>query len=127
MVATARLSVAEHVCALREAGRRLADAAAAAGLDAAVPACEGWTVRDLTGHIGGVHRWATSIVAGARSEATSNDEDEVFFTAPGEGVIDWFEGGVVALIEALEAADPSLDCWTFFEAPSPLAFWARRQ
>src|SRR5205814_10717487 len=28
---------------------------------------------------------------------------------------------------ALEAADPGMTCWTFLEAPSPLAFWARRQ
>jgi MDMPI C-terminal domain len=27
----------------------------------------------------------------------------------------------------LESAAPDLECWTFFEAPSPLAFWARRQ
>jgi uncharacterized protein (TIGR03083 family) len=27
----------------------------------------------------------------------------------------------------LRAADPALECWTFLRAPSPLAFWARRQ
>jgi hypothetical protein len=30
-------------------------------------------------------------------------------------------------VRALGAADPGLNCWAFLPAPSPLAFWARRQ
>jgi len=30
-------------------------------------------------------------------------------------------------VRALGAAPPDLECWTFLAAPSPLAFWARRQ
>ena len=30
-------------------------------------------------------------------------------------------------MSALEAAPPDLQCWTFLTAPSPLAFWSRRQ
>ena len=32
-----------------------------------------------------------------------------------------------ALVETLQTADPGVRCWTFLPAPSPLAFWARRQ
>src|SRR5205823_4315658 len=31
------------------------------------------------------------------------------------------------LIATLESADPNVRCWSFLPAPSPLAFWARRQ
>ena len=39
----------------------------------------------------------------------------------------WFSVGHSGLVSALRAADPGLSCWTFLEAPSSLAFWARRQ
>jgi uncharacterized protein (TIGR03083 family) len=39
----------------------------------------------------------------------------------------WFRSGHAALVETLSNADPGLVCATFLDAPSPLAFWARRQ
>jgi uncharacterized protein (TIGR03083 family) len=42
-------------------------------------------------------------------------------------VVQWFRDGHAALIEALDAAPADVEAWTFMPAPSPLAFWARRQ
>src|SRR5262249_54240719 len=39
----------------------------------------------------------------------------------------WFRQGHAALVTTLEEADPAVECWTFLPAPSPRAFWARRQ
>ena len=39
----------------------------------------------------------------------------------------WFRAGHASLAETLTEADPALVCATFMAAPSPLAFWARRQ
>ena len=39
----------------------------------------------------------------------------------------WFRAGHASLVETLTEADPALVCATFMDAPSPLAFWARRQ
>ena len=39
----------------------------------------------------------------------------------------WFRDGHRALVEALASAPADLDTWTFLDAPTPLAFWARRQ
>jgi uncharacterized protein (TIGR03083 family) len=55
-------------------------------------------------------------------------EAEILRGGPGdEALAGWFRDGHAALVRALEAADPGMTCWTFLEAPSPLAFWARRQ
>ena len=40
----------------------LADCVAAAGRDAAVPTCPGWTVTDLVAHVGQTQRWVSEIV-----------------------------------------------------------------
>ncbi|MGH9029357.1 MAG: maleylpyruvate isomerase N-terminal domain-containing protein, partial [Acidimicrobiales bacterium] len=50
------MEVSRHVEILRAEGKLLAGAAREADLDAAVPDCPQWQVRDLVQHIGGVHR-----------------------------------------------------------------------
>jgi len=117
-----------HIAALREEGGRLSGAAAAAGLDAPVPTCPGWSVRDLVRHLGGVHRWATWHVTSGESRETTAAEDARFFArVPDADLLAWFLDGHASLLAALTGADPSLHCWTFLAAPSALAFWARRQ
>lgn len=96
--------------------------------DAPVPTCPEWVARDLIRHQGGVHRWATSYVAEGRIEFNPDGLENVAGGWPGdEELADWFETGYLALVAALEAAPPDLQCWTFMEASSPLAFWSRRQ
>jgi uncharacterized protein (TIGR03083 family) len=122
------METGDQIAALNGAGRRLAAAAAAAGPQAPVPSCPGWVVRDLVRHQGGIHRWATGILTGPRTERWDVDLDEVVGTWPADGdLTDWFAAGLDGLTRALEGADPALACWTFLPAPSPLAMWARRQ
>ena len=49
-------------------------------------------------------------------------------TYPPDGrLADWVADGCRTLVETLRAAPSDLDCWYFLAAPSPVAFWARRQ
>jgi uncharacterized protein (TIGR03083 family) len=123
------MEITEHIACLRGEGELLAKAAEAVPLDTPVPSCPGWRVRDLLAHLGFVHRWATGYVAGGLTEpADEPDEPELLRLAPGdETLAGWFREGHAALVAALSAARPDLRCWTFLPAPSPLAFWARRQ
>ena len=117
------MDIGAHIKAIQEHGVGLADAAERAGLDASVPTCPEWQVRDLVGHQGQVHRWATAFVAQARTDTDIAMED-----VPGdEQLLAWFRDGHARLVEALNLAPADLECWTFLPAPSPLAFWARRQ
>jgi len=55
-------------------------------------------------------------------------EAEILSQGPGDAELPaWFRDGHAALVRALSEASPDLDCWAFLDAPSPLAFWARRQ
>jgi uncharacterized protein (TIGR03083 family) len=113
---------------LRAEGARMTAAARATSADAPVPTCPGWEARDLIRHQGGVHRWATRFVAEARTEPGSQTLEEAAGGWPGdEELADWFEAGYLRLVATLEAAPADLTCWTFMAAPSPLAFWSRRQ
>lgn len=118
------MEIAEHLDLLEAEGTALADAAERVELDAAIAHCPDWTVRDLLGHIGDVHRWATEIVGGG----LASPEGVGDHVPPGDDdLITWVRDGHRALLTTLRAAPPDLDCFTFLPAPSPLAFWARRQ
>jgi len=123
------MEVSEHVAALRREGELLAAAAERTGLDAPIPTCPGWRTRDLVRHIGDVHRWARAHVAEGRLKPIGpKDLPEVAGPLPEDDqLLEWFRQGHVSLVRTLETADPSTECWTFLPAPSPVAFWARRQ
>jgi uncharacterized protein (TIGR03083 family) len=122
------VEVIAHIEALRAEGELMAVATAAANPGAGVPTCPEWKVRDLVRHLGGVHRWATAYVAGARMEAGDVRLEDVVGTWPEDAALaEWNRRGCAALADALAAAPDDLRCWTFLPAPSPRAMWARRQ
>jgi uncharacterized protein (TIGR03083 family) len=123
------MEIGDHISAIQRDGTALAAAAGRAGLGAPVPSCPAWQVRDLLRHQGYVHRWAAEYVAGPREEeAPELTEAEQLAAGPDDSeLLDWFAAGHATLVNALRTADPGVRCWSFLPAPSPLAFWARRQ
>jgi uncharacterized protein (TIGR03083 family) len=120
------VDVEAHIAALEREGELLAAAAASAGPDAPIPPCPGWRMRDLVHHTGMVQRWATSHVAKPRTE--DFDAGQVVGPYPDDAhLLSWFREGHQQLVDALRSAPGDLVCWTFLPAPSPRAFWARRQ
>lgn len=122
------MDVNEHVAQLRRDGERVADTASSTDPGAPVPTCPDWKLRDLIHHLGGVHRWATGFVAGHGRQPQDGDlERFVGGWPPDPDLVAWFRAGHRNLADALASAPVDLEAWTFLEAPSPLAFWARRQ
>lgn len=94
--------------------------AARRGLDAPVPSCPGWTVRDLIAHTGRLHRQKAFVV---RERLTDRD----FTMEPQTGdLVDWFSEGSSLLVKALSAVDPSTAVWSWHEADQTAGFWLRR-
>jgi uncharacterized protein (TIGR03083 family) len=121
------VEIAAYLDALRRDGTMLGDAAERTALDAPIPTCPGWTMRDLVRHVGDVHRWAAAHVAERRTERI-RDVAAVAGPLPDDAeLVTWFRDGHARLVEALATAPPDLECYSFLPAPSPLAFWARRQ
>jgi uncharacterized protein (TIGR03083 family) len=123
------MDINEHIDALRHQGTLLADAAERAGLDAAIPPCPAWQVKDLLRHTGYIHRWAAKHITDCPDTVLDGppEEDILRGGAADPDLLAWFRAGHAALVQTLSTADPGLVCATFMDAPSPLAFWARRQ
>lgn len=124
---TAPPATDEHLTGLAAATDRLVTGSREAGLDAPVPTCPGWDVRDLLAHQGAIHRWATDLLGGA--DPRTLDPDAA--AAEGRTVADpvaWVEDGAARLLATLQAAPDDLEAFTFLVGAGPArAFWARRQ
>ncbi|MFF9479356.1 maleylpyruvate isomerase family mycothiol-dependent enzyme [Streptomyces sp. NPDC014733] len=118
------MEITEFVEALRLDGALLAAAAEEAGPEAPIPACPEWRMRDLVTHVGRVHRWATRYVTEGLEQPSA---PEAAPDLADEELVPWLREGHHRLVVALHEAPDSLTAWTFLPAPSPLAFWARRQ
>ncbi|MBO8189748.1 maleylpyruvate isomerase family mycothiol-dependent enzyme [Streptomyces spirodelae] len=121
------MEISEFIDTLRREGGLFADAVERADAAAPVPSCPDWTVRDLATHLGTVHRWAAEFVREAREEPVRPPERPGVAQLPDKELGPWLREGHGLLVEALESAPEDLSAWTFIPAPSPLAFWARRQ
>lgn len=105
---------------LRADAAAVSDVLATAPLDAPVAPCPGWTLRDLVLHLGGVHRWATAIVASGDRQAAADEPVDDADLAP------WFRDGADRLLDVLASADPTAPCWSF-TSDRTAGFWLRRQ
>ena len=98
-------------------------ALAAADLDAPVPHCPGWTLRDLLDHMGRIHRWAYEY----QLLPPDWPRPEV---PPGVGdrpdAVEWVVEGLDLLIERFATTDLTAACATF-AGPAVRAWWLRRQ
>jgi len=123
------LTVADHVAAIHREGELMAAAVARGDLDATVPTCPDWTLRELAHHLGRTHHWASAYVEQPRPEPLSTEEEQAAWgEMPADSeLVDWYRGANARLVAALRAAPADLACWSFLPASSPLAFWARRQ
>lgn len=119
------LSLEETGDGIGNAWAVLRDNAARAGLDAPVPSCPAWAVRQLVAHQGMVHRWAAGVVRGEADVDTNAVERDGLASAD---LLAWLDEGATALLSALAFAPDDLDVAFFLEdAPPAREAWARRQ
>ena len=122
------MEVPDYVEQLRRDGERLATVASFADPGAPVPTCPDWSLRDLVHHVGGVHRWATGFVRGAGRQPPDGDLERFVEGWPEDaGLVRGSRTATGASWKRSVSAPADLETWTFLEAPTPLAFWARRQ
>jgi uncharacterized protein (TIGR03083 family) len=118
----------QYLDRLARNSERLADAAAAAGTDAAVPTCPGWRVADLLDHCLSGDNWARTIVEQGRAGSTERVLPAA--TDPslqGDALIEQFRSAASALVAELSAVSPDTPVWTFSSTNRTASFWQRRR
>jgi uncharacterized protein (TIGR03083 family) len=101
-----------EIAAVVENGLALADAAQAAGLDAPVDACPGWTVADLVWHTLEVHWFWGTVVA----QRITDPAALAPLPRPADGdLVEQYREGVAILRAALDTATDDTVVWTWAE------------
>ena len=98
--------------------------AARLGVDALVPSCPGWTVRDLVFHHASFQLWITGLIV----ERVQEPQAPLTAAKPpkGKGILRWYEQIAAGLVSALRATDPQTPVWGVTTEHTAGA-WARRQ
>jgi uncharacterized protein (TIGR03083 family) len=118
------MDYAQHIDAAEYHAELFAAAIAAGPLDARVPTCPDWTVRDITEHVGGF----TPFWAHVLCDATGRPKFETTPMPDGSPaeVADWYRGLAAHLVEELRATDPDATTWTWVPDQQNAAFIGRR-
>lgn len=106
---------------------QLADLALTADPETPIPTCPGWTLANLTTHVGRGHRWAATMVADRATDfleyrSVPNGK------APGdrEGADRWLRESAQLVLDNVDATGADEPIWTFI-GPKPAQWWVRRR
>jgi uncharacterized protein (TIGR03083 family) len=108
----------------KEISTLVAVVAAAPDIAADVPSCPGWTVADLAGHVGRVHRWVAALIETRATARTPFPEADAPW-ASADGLAQWLAAGSWPLLTALRSAGPLTDVWSWGPGRTS-GWWARR-
>jgi uncharacterized protein (TIGR03083 family) len=125
-----RLSPEAYLDHLRTEGARLSSVARTADLDAPVPTCPGWVLRDLVSHCAEVYAHKRLVLQLGRAAS----EGERAAARPGDGtaggsddaLLDHHDAELAGLFTDLERMGPDAQTWTWFPGETSTGFWFRR-
>jgi uncharacterized protein (TIGR03083 family) len=113
---------------LRISATRFSDAVRRGPLDAPVAACPGWTLTDLTHHMGMIHRWARlAVLTSAPPDQAAIEPPPTAAESSGQVLGDWIDVGAASLIDSLAEIEPDAPTWHPFPVARVAAVWPRRQ
>ena len=115
------LPVVAYLDAIRLHGDELAAAAEAAGLEAAVPTCPEWTVRDLVQHTESVYRHKTEAVRNPTLEGPPP-----WTPVPDDADIDTYRDSLVTMLDLFASTDLTVPTWTWCPHDHRADWWVRR-
>ena len=118
-----RLSPDVHLSHLRAESQRFRDVLAGCDAEARVPACPDWDAADLLWHLATVQRWWAEVL---RARPARPDEIDPPRPETYDGLLAAFDDWSAELGDALEAADPADEAWTWSDDHT-VGFILRRQ
>ncbi|GAA3118966.1 maleylpyruvate isomerase family mycothiol-dependent enzyme [Streptomyces rameus] len=111
--------------AIERETRRFAETVSGADPAGTVPCCPGWTLADLTQHVGALQRWFCALLSRRVQEPPRSREVDLGLPGDVRDYADWVAAGVPEVSAVLRATDPHAAMWAWGE-DQHARFWARR-
>jgi len=93
-------------------------------LDAEVPPCPGWTVRDVVEHTGAVY--SHKVACMRLPEGPEHVDDWNHGPGEGEDLLGWFQERYNELVTELTSRGPDASSYTWYDPDQTVGFWFRR-
>jgi uncharacterized protein (TIGR03083 family) len=120
-----RLDLGRYLELLASDTERIAAVCESTDLASPIASCPGWTLADLAGHVGEVHRF-WHWVAREQPQEVGRDTDVPRSLPPsGPAVGQWLRDGLAELVPLLRDGDPATPVWSW-TSQHELAFIQRR-
>ncbi len=111
--------------AIAAESRRLAQTVESCDLEARVPSCPEWSVRDLAHHIGEVQwSWGANVLA---RDAGQRSGGELTSMPADADLLAWLGWCTYTLLGALREAGPDAPCWAWWPSPRTAGAVCRHQ
>ncbi|MEU4727694.1 maleylpyruvate isomerase family mycothiol-dependent enzyme [Streptomyces sp. NPDC023588] len=119
------MTPAQHAAAVAAEAARFHATVSAADLATPVPTCPGWTLADLTQHVGSVHRWFSELLRRRVQQPPAAREVDLRLPEHPGGLPDWLAAGAAEAAEVFAATDLDAPMWAW-GVDQHARFWVRR-
>ncbi|WP_406385995.1 maleylpyruvate isomerase family mycothiol-dependent enzyme [Streptomyces sp. NBC_00211] len=119
------MNPAQHGAAVAAEAAGFVATVKAADPSTAVPTCPGWTLADLTQHVGSVHRWFTELLRRRVQQPPTSREVDLRLPEDPAGLPDWLAQSASEAAEMFAATDLDAPMWAW-GVDQHARFWVRR-
>ncbi|WP_030158756.1 maleylpyruvate isomerase family mycothiol-dependent enzyme [Streptomyces sp. NRRL S-244] len=119
------MNPAQHGAAVAAEAAGFVATVKAADLSTPVPTCPGWTLADLTQHVGSVHRWFTELLRRRIQQPPTSREVDLRLPQDRDGLPDWLAASAAEAAEVFAATDLEAPMWAW-GVDQHARFWVRR-
>ena len=123
MTSPTTLPPVSYLAHIRADAARMAELGAR-DLDAAIPSCPGWDVREVLTHTGSVYSHKVACMRTGRRPESSSEWNHG--PAEGEDLLAWFGTRTDELLGELGERGPGTPSFTWYEPQQNVGFWYRR-
>src|SRR5215468_9696211 len=114
------------LASMRDDGGAFRAAVAEADPASSVPSCPGWTVADLTHHLGSVYQWVHWHVVRAVTDKPDKSRQDFEAEPWADDLLAWWHVEFAGLVATFDALDPGMPAWNWAPQSKKVAFWQRR-
>ncbi|MFJ6718508.1 maleylpyruvate isomerase family mycothiol-dependent enzyme [Streptomyces sp. NPDC091259] len=119
------MNPAQHGAAVATETAEFVATVAGADLATPVPSCPGWTLGDLTQHVGSVHRWFTELLRRRVQQAPTSREVDLRLPEQPDGLPEWLAASASEAQEVFASTDLDAPMWAW-GVDQHARFWVRR-
>lgn len=115
----------QHGAAVAAEAAGFVAAVKGADLSTAVPTCPGWTLGELTQHVGSVHRWFSELLRRRIQQPPTSREVDLRLPEHPDALPDWLAVSAAEAAEVFAATDLDAPMWAW-GVDQHARFWVRR-